>query len=203
METNFFQQIADLNITGNLVLTVAKGADNNYLVSMILENEQCGDNAKHLIPRLNLRGTAQEIDGGFFDEISKPLQTASGLMVNMEAYLKQVEEAKKHSAMEKDKADKVKKEKEEKDKKFNEAMKKVDELEKEGKYREAWVKVPAPEQFPAQADEIRKRKTSLSSKFAPDLFGAPVTATKTTEPSEENNLFDERSNDQEDGSETE
>lgn len=52
-------------------------------------------------------------------------------------------------------------------------MAKVDELEKEGKFREAWIKVPDISEYPEKADEIRKRKTSLSDKFAtPSLFGA-------------------------------
>ncbi|MNL88215.1 hypothetical protein D3C87_2177870 [compost metagenome] len=52
-------------------------------------------------------------------------------------------------------------------------MIKVDELEKEGKHREAWMKVPDITEFPEKADEIRKRKTELSDKFsAPSLFGA-------------------------------
>lgn len=57
-------------------------------------------------------------------------------------------------------------------------MVKADELEKEGKFREAWMKVPDITEFPEKADEIRKRKTSLSDKFAtPSLFGAMEEAT--------------------------
>src|SRR5690606_10526730 len=135
--------------------------------------EQCGDNAKQLIPPLNLRGTAEELDNGFFDKITAPIQTASGLMVDMEAFMKQLEEAKKQSAMEKEKADKQKKEQEAKDKKFKDGMAKADELEKEGKFREAWIKVPDITEFPEKADEIRKRKGELSAKFStPSLFGA-------------------------------
>ncbi len=75
--------------------------------------------------------------------------------------------------MEKDKVDRQKKEQEAKDKKFKDAMAKADELEKEGKYREAWVKVPEITEFPDKADEIRRRKRELSDKFsAPSLFGA-------------------------------
>ncbi|ULT42603.1 prtrc system protein e [Niabella defluvii] len=63
------------------------------------------------------------------------------------------------------------KEKEAKDKKYKDGMAKADELEKEGKFREAWIKVPDITEFPEKADEIRKRKSSLSAKFAtPDLF---------------------------------
>ncbi|MBB4803512.1 PRTRC system protein E [Nodularia spumigena CS-584] len=173
MNANFFHQIAQLQITGDLQLTIAKGAENNLIVSVMLQNEQCGDNAKNIIPPLNLRGTAEELDNGFFEKITTPIQTASGLMVDMESFMKQLEETKKQSAMEKDKADRQKKEQEAKDKKFKDAMAKADELEKEGKHREAWVKVPEITEFPEKADDIRRRKRELSDKFsAPSLFGA-------------------------------
>ncbi|CDS91605.1 conserved hypothetical protein [Sphingobacterium sp. PM2-P1-29] len=184
MRTNFFNQITQLDFTGNLQITIAKGAENNLIVSILLNNEQCGDKAKQLIPPLNLRGTANELDEGFFQQVTAPIQTASGLMVDMETFMKQLEEAKKQSAMEKEKADKQKKEKETKDKKFKDGMAKVDELEKEGKFRDAWIKVPDITEFPEKADEIRKRKTSLSDKFGtPSLFGAMEEG--TPEPSQE------------------
>ncbi|MDR7208779.1 PRTRC system protein E [Flavobacterium piscis] len=173
MNTNFFNQIAQLQITGDLQLTIAQGAENNLIVSVMLQNEQCGDNAKNIIPPLNLRGTAEELDNGFFEKITTPIQAVSGLMVDMESFMKQLEETKKQSAMEKEKADRQKKEQEVKDKKFKDAMAKADELEKEGKHREAWVKVPEITEFPEKADEIRRRKRELSDKFsAPSLFGA-------------------------------
>lgn len=171
--TNFFNQIAQMEIIGDLHLTISKGAEGNLIVSVMLQNEACGDKAKNSIPPLNLRGTAEELDEGFFEKITAPIQAASGLMVDMEGFMKQLEEAKKNSAMEKEKADKEKKAKEEKEKKFSEAMAKADELEKEGKFREAWSKVPNPADYPEQAETIRKRKKELSDKFsAPSLFGA-------------------------------
>jgi PRTRC genetic system protein E len=172
MNTNFFKQIAQLGVAGDLHLTIAKGAENNLIVSVMLQNEQCGDNAKNIIPPLTLRGSAEELDNGFFEKITMPIQTASDLMVDMEAYIKQLEEAKKQSVMEKAKSDRQKKEQEAKDKKFKDGMAKADELEKEGKHREAWMKVPDMTEFPEKADEIRKRKMELSDKFsAPSLFG--------------------------------
>ena len=42
-------------------------------------------------------------------------------------------------------------------------------------------------QFPEQAEVIRKRKASLSAKFAPDLFGTSQTA--SVEARTENCLF--------------
>ena len=173
MNTNFFNQIAQLQIIGDLHITIAKGEQDRLIVLVMLQNEACGDKAKNSIPPLNLRGTAEELDNGFFENIATPLESASGLMVNMESFMKQLEETKKQSAMEKEKADKQKKESEARDKKYREAMAKADELEKEGRHREAWMKVPEISEFPQYADEIRRRKTALSDKFsAPSLFGA-------------------------------
>ena len=173
MNTNFFNQIQQLDFTGVLQLNISKGIESNLIVTVLLNNEQCGDSAKNGIPPLTFNATPQEFDEGFFEQITKPIQKISGLMVDMEKFLKQLEEVKKQSAIEKEKAEKEKKEKEAKDKKFKDAMAKADELEKEGKFREAWMKVPDITEFPEKADEIRKRKTSLSDKFAtPSLFGA-------------------------------
>ena len=181
MNTNFFNQVAELDFRGVLQLNISKGAENNLIVSVILNNEQCGDDAKNLIPPLTFNATAQEFDEGFFEQITAPIQTVSGVMVDMEKFLKQMEEVKKQSAMEKEKTEKAKKEKDAKDKKFKEAMTKVDALEKEGKHREAWIKVPNVTEFPEKADEIRKRKSSLSDKFStPSLFG--IVDEQTEEP---------------------
>ena len=186
MNANFFNQIAQLDFTGVLQLNIAKGTESNLIVSVILNNEQCGDNAKNLIPPLTFNATPQEFDDGFFEQITAPIKTVSGLMVDMEKFLKQLEEVKKQSAMEKEKADKQKKEQEAKDKKFKDGMAKADELEKEGKFREAWMKVPEITEFPEKADEIRKRKNALSDKFAtPSLFGVMEEAKPELQQTEE------------------
>ena len=178
MNTNFFNQIQQLDSTGVLPLNISKGVEKTLIVSVILNNEQCGDSAKNGIPPLTFNATPQEFDEGFFQQITAPIQAVSGLMVDMEAFMKQMEAVKMQSEMEKQKAEKAKKEKEAKDKKYKDGMAKVDELEKEGKFREAWIKVPDITEFPEKADEIRKRKTSLSDKFAtPSLFGAMEEAT--------------------------
>lgn len=182
--TNFFNQIARLQIIGDLHITIAKGAEDRLIVLVMLQNEGCGDSTKHSIPPLNLRGTAEELDSGFFENITTPMESASGLMVDMEGYMKQLEDTKKQSAMEKEKADSKKKEQEAKDKKFSEAMAKADELEKEGKFREAWIKVPEIHEFPLKAEEIRRRKSELSAKFAPDLFGSSIETAKPEPPRE-------------------
>lgn len=173
MNSNFFNQIAQLDFTGSLQLTIAKGVENNLIVLVSINNEQCGDKAKNLIPPLPLNGTPQEFDEEFFDKITAPIQKVSGLMADMENFQKQLDDAKKQTAMEKSKSDKEKKAQDAKDKKYRDAMAKADELEKDGKYREAWVKVPEPTEYPEKKEEIIKRRSELSAKFAPDLFGTP------------------------------
>lgn len=170
MNTNFFNQLEQLNLSGNLFLTISKGAENTLIVSVTLHNEGCGDDAKNIIPPFNLKGTAEELDGGFFERIATPLESASGLMDNMEIYMKQLEQARKKSAMEKDKADREKKEREEKEKKYKDAMSKADELEKEGKFREAWTALPKTSDYPEHADTIRKRQDDFAKRFSPSLF---------------------------------
>jgi len=179
METNFFNQVAQMNIEGDLNITIKAGKENGYIVSVLLNNQKCGDDARQLIPPLVLKGTAEDLDNGFFGSIAQPLEQTSELMVNMEAYLKAQEEARKQSAMEKEKADKEKREKEAREKKYTDAMKKADELEKEGRHREAWMKVPEAADYPEHGEAIRKRKSELSRQFAPDLFGVKEETSQT------------------------
>ena len=170
MQTNFFRQLANLYLTGDLQITLRPTTDNSFVLSVLLNNEQCGDEARKLIPPLNLRGTAEELDNGFFETISIPLQTASGLMVDMESFMKQLEEAKKKSTMEKEKSEKEKKEKETKEKKYQDAVQKAEELEKEGKYKEAWTALPKVSEYPDFADTILKKQDEYERHFAPSLF---------------------------------
>lgn len=100
MNANFFNQIAQMSITGTLQIAVSQGTDDKLIVSVLLQNEQCGDNAKHLIPPLTLKGTAEELDDGFFQSIAIPIEQTSTLLLNMESYLKAQEQARKQSAME-------------------------------------------------------------------------------------------------------
>ncbi len=163
METNFFNQIAMMNVVGTLQMTLQQGQNGQYIVSVLLQNDRCSDPAKNSIPPLVLRGTAEELDGGFFQSIVRPLEETSSLLVNMENYIQAQEHAKKQSAMEKEKTEKAQK-------KYDELMKKVSELEAQGKYREAWTKLPPPDEFPDQAEKIRKKRSELSAHFAPTLF---------------------------------
>ena len=174
MNTNFFTTIAGLAVNGTLQITITKSESDTLVVSTLLLNDGCGDKAKKLIIPLNLTGTACELDEGYFANISEPLVKSSGLMGNMEAFLRQLDEAKKQSAMQSSKEKKEQKVENSKDQKYKTAIALVDDLEKKGKFQDAWIKLPDPLEYPEHADFIRKRKTELSNRFAPDLFGAAV-----------------------------
>jgi len=185
--TNFFAHAAAIPFEGCLNITVKKDGE-QLTVSVLLQNEGCGDTAKAHIPPLILKGSAKELCEGFFDAISAPIAQASTLLTNMEQFLKGQEATKKNAAMEKKKAEKTDKTdkpttpEELKAMKYNGIIAQVDALEAAGKFREAWLKVPQPTECPEKAEELRKRRASLSAKFSPDLFGAEQPAT------EENNV---------------
>lgn len=173
METNFFQSIVALQVAGNWTITIAKETTDRLIISVLFFNDTIGDDARKKVPPILLKGTAQELDEGFFKIITQPIQETAQLFANMEQFLKEKEQAKINSQMEKDNVSKADKEKTDKQKKYEDAMKKVDELEADGKYRDAWMKVPQPELYPEYAESIRNRRMQLSEQFAPDLFNEP------------------------------
>ncbi len=108
MQTNFFNHLTGLAFQGNLNLTIAKATDGKLTVSVLLANETA-DKAGHLIPPMILRGEAIELDEGFFNAITAPLQKTAQLFANMDAYQKSLDEAQQKSKAEQDKKNKANK----------------------------------------------------------------------------------------------
>ncbi len=204
--TNFFAHAAAINFEGCLNMTLKKDGE-QLTVSVLLLNDACADNAKGHIPPLILKGTAKELCEGFFDAVAKPLAQTSDLLVNMEQYLKGQEKAKQHAASQKNKTEKAaqpEKHTPEQGRQVQYAhlMAAADALEKQGKFKQAWMKIPQPSEFPDKADEIRTRRAELSAQFSPDLFGAqPSESINETEPNTQDDdadnadaegLYDER-----------
>ncbi len=173
METNFFKSVTALAVTGDWTISITKENADTLIVSVLFHNSRIGDDARKKVPPILLRGTAQELDAGFFGAILEPVRETEQLFTNMEQFLKQKEIAKASSQMHKETLGKEDKQISDKQKKYEEAIKKVDELEAEGKHREAWMKVPPVEAYPEYAKLIRERRMELSNQFAPDLFNEP------------------------------
>lgn len=161
MTTNFFSMIQSLNVQGDWKISIAKEEAGKLIISVLFFNEKTGDDARKIVPPMVFKGTAEEIDNGFFDAISNPVKKADQLFTNMEQYLKQLEQAQIQSKMEKEKSDKEKKERDERKKKYEAVMKKVAELEEKKKIGEAIGAMPKPEDFPEQAEEIKKKTDEL------------------------------------------
>lgn len=171
MNTNFFSTIQAIGFTGSIKLHIQQEANGIFIVSVLLENRNVEDNARHLIPPLLLNGSSEELDSGFFECITKPVKKTSELFLNMKQYEMAQEEARKASKAEQDKKDKEKKEKEESKKKFDTQMKKVDELEKQNKFREACAQLPKTEDYPDEAERLDEKRKFLTEKFEqPSLF---------------------------------
>ena len=185
MTTNFFQNIADLNIPGKWKVVIHTDDKGQLTVSALYTTHHNEDDASRLVPPMVLKGTAQELDEGFFDTITKPVQETSTLFHNMETYLKGLEEAKKQSQMEqarktqelKNKQQaKVKTEedgievsgqkenKEERKKRYEEDMKKVADFNDACKYAEAIESLPNEEEYPEKKAELEKKRADLERK---------------------------------------
>lgn len=186
MKTNFFEQIAGLKMSTNLLLNIHRNEQDELTVSASINNS-IG------LPPLLFKGTAQELDEGFIAAISEPVKETIGLINNLEAYQKEL--AKKKNAKH-DKAAKAaddaedepddekdnnlftpkeddKEAKAEKKRLYDEAMDKVKELAQNTKYAEALSHLPDAADYPEKADAIEtKRKTLQAGKDAYDKLTA-------------------------------
>jgi len=181
MTTNFFQNIASLNLQGVWKMAITTDDKGNFIVSQLF-HATCGDKAVNLIVPLTLSGTAEELDEGFFDKVTEPTIKSAGLQVNLEAHLKSMEQAKAASKLEQDKKSKDKAQatanttlkkaedvelpeakisKEDKKKAYDEAMEKVTDLLKKLKFSEALTFLPSIEEHPAKENEITKKRRYL------------------------------------------
>jgi PRTRC genetic system protein E len=179
MTTNFFQNIASLNLPGTWKLVIQTDADGNMTVSELF-NATCGDKAVKLIIPYTLAGTPQDLDEAFFTKITEPVVKTAELQTNLEAHLKSVEQAKAASKMEQDKKNKEKAQataipkktedaeipepkisKEDKKKVYDTAMENVTELIKKFKFSEALAILPSVEEHPNKENELKKKRQYL------------------------------------------
>lgn len=179
MTTNFFQNIASLNLPGTWKLVIQTDTDGNMTVSELF-NATCGDKAVKLIIPYTLTGTAQDLDEAFFTKITEPVAKTAELQTNLEAHLKSVEQAKAASKMEQDKKNKEKAQatatskktedaeipdpkisREDKKKAYDTAMENVTELIKKLKFSEALTVLPDIAEYPNKENELKKKRQYL------------------------------------------
>lgn len=95
MKTNFFEQIAGLQINGNLQINIQSNDIGTVAVSVLLTNPNPKITQGKNIPPMLLKGTPQELDEKFFSEIGEPVKQTVKLFANLEAYQAELDKAKK------------------------------------------------------------------------------------------------------------
>lgn len=188
MKTNFFENIAAMNAPGNWKLTIHTDEQGGFTVSALFTALHNADNATKAIPPMLLKGTATEMDEGFFEAITQPIQQTAGLYNNLNAYHKELEKARLASKMVQDKKNKTapkpkteadeaydeenedievgapQPNKEELKKAYNEAMQKISELNAACKYAEAIELLPSVDDYPEKAAELKGKLGDLTRK---------------------------------------
>ncbi|MEZ2336370.1 PRTRC system protein E [Mucilaginibacter sp. RCC_168] len=95
MKTNFFEQIAGLQINGTLQINIQPHEGGTLTVSVLLANNNPKITSGKNIPPMLLKATAQELDEEFFTEIGEPTKQTVRLFANLEAYQAELDKAKK------------------------------------------------------------------------------------------------------------
>ena len=96
----FFNELSQLMTAGTVVNLTVHSLNGKLTVSIFTKFSGLKDEAqKHLQP-IVLTGSAEELDAGFFDAISQPVQKATGLLADMKVFeesLARVEAEKKEA----------------------------------------------------------------------------------------------------------
>lgn len=164
----FFTQISQLMTQGVDLTIVIRRKENELIVSTLPKSNTLKDEAQHHIIPLTLTGSPTELDAGFLQAIARPMQKATGLLVNMEQFEQQADKASANSKVTKDAQAKESKEEKEKRERCERFMKKADELIAVQKFDEALTNLQQARLYAVGAtiksvdEKISEVKTKLS-----------------------------------------
>lgn len=149
----FFKEISGLVSAGvELNITIKRSGENLIVSVMPRVTNLKDDAAKRLLP-LVVSGTPDELDKGFSSVISAPIQSAAGLLGNMKEFETSLAEVQSKSKA----ADANKK-------KYDQLVKKADDLEKGGKLKNAVACLKQAKEFAQDKLSIQKRIDKLQAK---------------------------------------
>lgn len=179
MTTNFFKNIADLNAPGIWTIGIQNDENGNFTVSALYVPFKSNEPATKMIVPLIHRGTASDIDEGFFEATVTQVNTLKGLYSNIKAVTASVDAAKKklgqgskpQPAKAEGSTDEIevgepKVSAEEKRKAYTDTIRKVVELNDLCKYEDALNILPTVEDYPEKKQELEKRRADLERKQA-------------------------------------
>ena len=125
-------------MTESVDLTIViRKANGQLTVSTLPKSNGLKDEAQNHIVPLTVTGTPQELDTGFLQAVTRPIQKACGLISNMAQFEAQADKAAASSKAAKDAKSKETKEEREKREKYEKLMKKAEELTAARNHREA------------------------------------------------------------------
>ena len=130
----FFQSMNQMMNSGvDITLVIRKAEDGRMMVSVLPKSNTLKDAAQNSIVPLTLNGSPEELDSGFLQVVSRPIQKASGLITNMAQFEAQADKA----ASSKGAKAKESKEEKEKREKYEKNLKKAQDFIAAKKHREA------------------------------------------------------------------
>lgn len=133
----FFTAIHQM-MTESVDLTIVIRKTNGQLtVSTLPKSNGLKDEAQNHIVPLTVTGTPQELDTGFLQAVTRPIQKTCGLISNMAQFEAQADKAAASSKAAKEAKSKETKEEREKREKYEKLMKKANELMATKNFREA------------------------------------------------------------------
>ena len=133
----FFTAIHQM-MTENVDLTIViRKANGQLTVATLPKSNGLKDEAQNHIVPLTVTGTPQELDAGFLQTVTRPIQKASGLIANMAQFEAQADKAAANSKAAKEAKSKESKDEREKREKYEKLMKKAEEMTTAKNYREA------------------------------------------------------------------
>ena len=161
----FFTAIHQM-MTESVDLTIVIRKTNGQLtVSTLPKSNGLKDEAQNHIVPLTVTGTPQELDTGFLQAVTRPIQKACGLISNMAQFEAQADKAAASSKAAKDAKSKETKEEREKREKYEKLMKKAEELTAARNHREA-VSVFTQAKAHANAAQLKEIEEKIKAATA-------------------------------------
>ena len=161
----FFTAIHQM-MTESVDLTIViRKANGQLTVSTLPKSNGLKDEAQNHIVPLTVTGTPQELDTGFLQAVTRPIQKACGLISNMAQFEAQADKAAASSKAAKDAKSKETKEEREKREKYEKLMKKAEELTAARNHREA-VSVLTQAKAHANAAQLKEIEEKIKAATA-------------------------------------
>lgn len=165
METNFFTQVCALPRVGAWKMTINFDGEQGLLVSVLFEG-----GTTTLAP-LIFKGTAAELDSGFFGAVAAPAEHTAMFVAELDAHRQSLDRAKaelaskaagsgKSAAATKPKTE----DKAEKKKRYDDIIAKAKELNGQMKYTDALALLPSNGDFPEKAAELDGLRKALKER---------------------------------------